>query len=162
MIFKFIDKYRQEAWHDYHNRISETPTWRQALLESIFRPSLVVPGKTPMSHLHPRIKELNLPKGMYIADWRKYQVEDHPILVNYQKRCHAMGLHDPWLRNYAHQFYDNNVMARSRMRALTEGFSVGFLIGLGLYLTRITYRHFYPLEVGHTEKYYEKHHDHHE
>lgn len=134
MIFKLIDKYRREAWESHNTRLANEPTWREAILETIFRPRMVHPGKGPMTHLHPKIKELHLPDHMYIADWRKYRIEDHPILVKFQERCHAAGMHDPWLRNYCFQFYDNQVMARSRTRAVTTGCLTGFVLGFGLHV----------------------------
>lgn len=128
MISKWFDKYRQEAWRNFNERLSPDPTWREAILEAIFRPTMLHPGKEPLSHLHPRIKELHLPEGSYIADWRKYRVEDHAMLQRFQERCHAAGMHDPWLRNYAYQFYNNQVPARSKLRVVTQGFGRGFCI----------------------------------
>lgn len=133
MVLKFIDKYRQEAWRTMNERVTTEPTWREAILESIFKPEMVHPGKEPMSHLHPRIKELHLPEGSYIADWRKYRVEDHGALKRFQERCHAAGMHDPWLRNYCHMFYNNQVGARSTTRVVTNGCARGF--GIAVILT---------------------------
>lgn len=158
MLLKLIDKYRKQAQKNYEGRPSHDPTWREAILETIFRPLLKVPGKEPMSHLHPDIKKLHLPHGVYIADWRKYKVEDHPALVNFQKRCHASGLHDPWLRNHAWKFYPNLLYCRSVTRVVTHGCLTGFLIGGTIFLLEKTYDYFYPPEYIHTERYEGPHH----
>lgn len=161
-VRNIIDKYRKEADyfmnHTYHRR----PSWREAILESIFRPKVKLPeGKGPMTHLHPDLKKLHLPEGIYISDWRKYKVEDHPALVNFQKRCHAAGLHDPWLRNYAHSFYPNNRVYRSKMAFITQGFSFGLCAGVGIYLLERVYYHFRPPHLEHSEEYLKAHGGHH-
>lgn len=157
-----IDKYRKEADDFYNNTLHRDVTWREAILESIFRPTLKLPeGKGPMTHLHPDIKKLHLPEGIYIADWRKYKVEDHPALVNFQKRCHAAGLHDPWLRNYAHMFYPNNRACRSRWAFISTGLGFGFFAGLGLFLTHKTFHYFFPPNYEHSEEYLAAHKGHH-
>ena len=131
-----IEKYRQESYHDFHHRYAKRSSWRAAILESIFRPEMQIPGgKTPMSHLHPDIHKLHLPEGVYIADWRKYKVEDHPALVNFQKRCHAAGLHDPWLRHYACQFYPNQMHRRSILSLVTTGLGFGVVAAAGIFYT---------------------------
>lgn len=146
MISKIIDKYRQEAYRDYYGCYNQLYTWRQAILESIFRPEIEVKGKGPMTHLHPNIKKLHLPHDVHIADWRKYKVEDHPILVNFQKRCHASGLHDPWLRNHAFKFYPNTMGDRSRLRVVTTGWLFGLIAGSTLYILERIYDKYYPTE----------------
>lgn len=153
---KIIQKYKQEAHDRYHGRYRTVPTWRDAILETIFRPRPVVPGKGPLTHLHPNIKNLHIPGGMLIADWRKYRVEDHPALVNFQKRCHAAGLHDPWLRNYCHQFYPNTMGYRSKLAFATQGCLFGFVVGGLAFLAEKTYDHYYPTYYEHTEEYIKK------
>lgn len=153
---QIIEKYRKEAHDLFYGSYKAQPTLRQAILESIFRPKMVIPGKEPMSHLHPNMKNLHLPPGVYIADWRKYKVEDHPALVNFQKRCHAAGLHDPWLRNYAFQFYPNMMVYRSKMAFITQGCFLGFLIGAAAWGAEKIYDHYYPMTYAHTKEYIEK------
>ncbi|XP_019637474.1 PREDICTED: NADH dehydrogenase [ubiquinone] 1 beta subcomplex subunit 3-like [Branchiostoma belcheri] len=43
------------------------------------------------------------PKELKIPDWRVYKIEGTP-LEDVQRRLHAKGLHDPWLRNEAWRF----------------------------------------------------------
>lgn len=154
---RIINKYRQEAHDLYHGHWKRLPTWRMAILETIFRPKMVIPGKGPLTHLHPNIKNLHIPAGMLIADWRKYRVEDHPALMNFQKRCHASGLHDPWLRNYCHQFYPNQMVHRSRLAFITQGCFFGFFAGGLAFLAEKVYDHYYPMNYVHTKEYVEKH-----
>ena len=153
---KIIDKYRKEAEMSFLSNYNRHTTWRAAILESIFRPVCKVPGKTDMSHLHPNIDKLHLPHGVYIADWRKYRVEDHPALIAFQKRCHAAGLNDPWLRNFAHGFYPNQLVRKSLTSIATTGMGAGFLIGFSLFLTRKAYLHFFPITYQHTPEYIAK------
>jgi hypothetical protein len=149
-----IDKYRKEAWDSFNNDYRANRTIRQAILECIFSPTYKLPeGKGPMTHLHPDSHKLHLPHGIHIADWRKYRVEDHPALVKFQERCHAAGLHDPWLRNYAFRYYPNMVSKRSRMAMATIGLGYGFVGGLVLYLGEKIYDHFYPTIYQHTPEY---------
>lgn len=161
---RIIDKYRKEAYDLYvGNTNLLNPPWKLAILEAIFKPKVVVPGKEPLSHLHPDIDKLHLPEDALIADWRKYRVEDHPMLVNHQKRCHAAGLHDPFLRNYAWQLYPNTMVNRTKTRVITMGCGFGFVTALFLYIAERIYDHYYPMEYLHTEEYLKKHHggDHH-
>lgn len=153
---RIIDKYRKEADYLFHNSYNKYPTWRFAILESIFRPQMKIPGKEPMSHLHPDIDKLHLPENVYIADWRKYRVEDHPALVNFQKRCHAAGLHDPWLRNYAFQFYPNMMYRRSRLAVVTTGLGFGVVAGGLIYIAEKVYDHYNPTTYVHTPEYIAK------
>lgn len=153
---RFIEKLRKDADYHFNHEYGLYPTWRSAILESIFKPKAKVPGKEPMSHLHPDIDKLHLPENVYIADWRKYRVEDHPALMNFQKRCHAAGLHDPWLRNYAFMFYPNNLVKRSRMALITYGCGFGFVTGGIIFLTEKIYHHFYPPTYAHTPEYIAK------
>lgn len=155
-MFKIIEKYRKEAYDLHHGTYTKDVSWRQAILESIFRPKIEVPGKEPMSHLHPNIKNLHLPDKVYISDWRKYRVEDHPALVNFQKRCHATGLHDPWLRNFAYQFYPNNFGPRSRFAFMTQGCLFGFCAGSLIYVGEKIYDHFFPYTYQHSKEYIQK------
>lgn len=153
---KIIDKYRKEAFDLHVGVYSKTVSWRQAILEAIFRPRMVVKGKEDMSHLHPNIKNLHLPDKVYISDWRKYRVEDHPALMNFQRRCHAAGLHDPWLRNFAYGFYPNKYWYRSKLGFVTQGCLTGFGIALALYLGEKLYDRYYPYTYQHTKEYIEK------
>jgi len=154
---KIIEKYRKEASELYDGCYSNDTTWRAAILEAIFRPQYTLPpGKGPMTHLHPDIDKLHLPENIYIADWRKYRVEDHPALVNFQKRCHAAGLHDPWLRNFAHAFYPNQRDRRSYFAFVTRGLAFGFFTALTLFTVRTIYLHYYPIDYPHTPAYIEK------
>lgn len=132
---KFIEKYRKECYDSYLGNYNKHVSMREAILEAIFRPAgkFEVPGgKKAMSHLHPEHDKLHLPENCYIADWRKYKVEDHPALVNFQKKCHSAGLHDPWLRNYAHQFYPNARDARSVTTVVTTGCLTGFFVAAAI------------------------------
>lgn len=131
----FIEKLREEAYKSRWHKPTQTGTWTDAFLETIFRTEQrPIPGKGPMDMLHPDIKKLHLPHGMYLADWRKYRVEDHPELVNFQKKCHLAGLHDPWLRNHAFKFYPHMRSDRSIMTFMLRGIGTGFLIALAIYL----------------------------
>lgn len=151
---KIIDKYRQEAWDSHNNEYRLHRTLRQAILESIFAPEFKLPpGKGPMTHLHPDLDKLHLPPGIVMPDWRKYRVEDHPALVNFQKRCHAAGLHDPWLRNYAFRWYPNMCTKRSGLALVTIGCTWGFGIAAVLYAGEKVYDHFYPTVYLHTPEY---------
>lgn len=164
---KIIAKYKKEAYDSYIGNYNKDVSMREAILESIFKPcgKWKVPGKEPMSHLHPNIDKLHLPHGVYIADWRKYKVEDHPALINFQKKCHSAGLHDPWLRNYAHQLYPNvRGPTRSAMALVTTGCLYGFCFAATIYAIENVYFHYYPLEVAHTPEWlakYGKSHEHH-
>lgn len=151
---RFIDKYRKEAELSMTEYKTDR-TLRQAILESIFSPSmkLTTEGKGPMTHLHPDSDKLHLPPGIHIADWRKYRIEDHPALMKFQARCHAAGLHDPWLRNYACQWYPNMCVKRSRMAIVTIGLGWGFCAGLALYVAEKVYDKFYPTVYQHTPEY---------
>lgn len=154
---RIIEKYRKEAYDLQVSHYNKYTTWRHAILESIFRPVIKVPGKDPLSHLHPDLHKLHLPDKVLMPDWRKYQVEDHPALVAFQKRCHASGLHDPWLRNYAHRFYPNMNDVRSRMAVVTKGLSFGFCAAVVVFGIEKIYDHFYPTIYPHTKEYIEKH-----
>lgn len=160
-----VAKYRKEAEDIYNGCYNSSLPWRGAILEAIFKPEMKVPGgKGPLTHLHPDIDKLHLPDGVKIADWRKYKVEDHPALVNFQKRCHAAGLHDPWLRNYAYSFYPNMRYHRSRFAAATNQLTFGFAAACALWVVRKVYLHYYPIDIIHTEEYKAKHaasHGHH-
>lgn len=156
-MMRIIDKYRKEAYDLNATNYNKEVTWRHAILESIFRPEVTIPGKTPLSHLHPDIDKLHLPPGILIADWRKYQVEDHPALVRFQQRCHAAGLHDPWLRNYAFHFYPNKLPHHSNMRMITTGLGFGVCAAFVLYAAEKIYDQFYPTTYIHTEEYLKKH-----
>lgn len=154
---KIIEKYRKEAEVDFNSRVKKYPNLRGAILESIFAPEMKLPeGKGPMTHLHPDIDKLHLPHGMYIADWRKYRVEDHPSLMAHQKRCHAAGLHDPWARNFAFNYYPNIMWRRSRMAVATIGLGYGFCCALVLYVGEKVFDHFYPTTYKHTPEYVAK------
>lgn len=154
---KIIAKYRKEAEDRFSSTYQQSPTWRAAFLESIFRPEIRVGGgRAPMTHLHPQHDKLHLPHGIYIADWRKYRVEDHEILVNFQKRCHAAGLHDPWLRNYAHGLYPNEYVCRSITAMVTKQLSWGFTAALVFFIGQKVYLHYYPNVYEHTPEYVEK------
>lgn len=144
-ILNIIDKYRKEAYRDYICNHNNEVTWRRAILESIFKPEFPkIPGKGPMDMLHPDIKKLHLPENVYIADWRKYKVEDHPMLMDFQKRLHTVGLHDPWLRNHAYKFYHNRSGPRSVTRFTTEGIVFGFILGATIFGLEKLYDHYYP------------------
>lgn len=41
----------------------------------------------------------HLPKGVRIPDWKKYNVQETPELLEVQKRLAEKGLKNPWLRN---------------------------------------------------------------
>ena len=151
-----IERYKKEAYDLYVGNYNKYVGWRQAILEAIFRPKVVVHGKEPMSHLHPNIDKLKLPHGVYIADWRKYRVEDHPALINFQKRCHAAGLHDPWLRNYAFQFYPNKYFHRSRFAFVTQGLTFGIVAASVLFISEKVYDKYFPTIYPHTEEYIAK------
>lgn len=158
----FLQKLRDEA-HKSRWTASNTPTWKEAILETIFQPKpYEIPGKGPMDMLHPNIKKLHLPHGMYLADWRKYKVEDHPELVQFQKRCHAAGLHDPWLRNNAFRFYPNMRANRSIMAWICQGATTGIAVGFALWAT-VKYL-FPPIEDkysshGSGHGHHDKHHE---
>lgn len=153
---KIIEKYRKEAETLYMGSYSKYQTWRFAILEALFRPQMKVPGKEPMSHLHPNMDKLHFPHGIYMADWRKYRVEDHPALVNFQKRCHAAGLHDPWLRNHAYNFYPNMMANRSRFAFITQGLTFGFVVGGTIFLGEKVYDYYYPMTYIHSKEYLEE------
>lgn len=155
---RIIEKYRQEAWKLYNESYSKRQTWKFAILEAIFRPEMrLPPGKGGMTHLHPDIDKLHLPEGVYIADWRKYRVEDHPALINFQKRCHAAGLHDPWLRNFACHFYPNVIGYRTRFTAITYGLFFGLIVGGLAFTGEKIYDHYFPMTYEHSKEYLEKH-----
>lgn len=153
---RLIEKYRKEAHDLQYGDYNRTVSWRHAILEAIFRPEIKVPGKEPLSHLHPDIDKLHLPDHVKIADWRKYRVEDHPALMNFQKRCHAAGLHDPWLRNFAYAWYPNMIGQRSRFALITQGCVFGFFAGAAIYIGEKIYDHYFPTIYIHTEEYIEK------
>lgn len=153
MINKIIDKYRKEAYESFEGNYNKDVSLREAILESFFRPikKYRVRGKEPMSHLHPDIDKLHLPEHVYIADWRKYRVEDHPALVNFQKKCHAAGLHDPWLRNYAYQFYPNCYgPGRSVTALVTTGCLTGLCVASAIFACQKAYKYF-TRDVAHHE-----------
>lgn len=154
---RIIDKYRKEAYDLHVGTYNKEVTWRHAILEAVFRPKIKVPGKEPTSHLHPDLDKLHLPSGVLMPDWRKYQVEDHPALVNFQKRCHAAGLHDPWLRNYAFQFYPNNMVYHSRFAFMTTGLTFGVCAAFVIFCAEKVYDQFFPITYPHTKEYLEKH-----
>lgn len=156
----FIEKYRAEAWKLYNEDYAADPNWRFAILEALFRPGYVVPkGKGSMTHLHPDNHKFHLPEGCNVPDWRKYRVEDHPALIAFQKRCHAAGLHDPWLRNYAYNFYPSKTFRRTKF-ALGFKYSFrGILTGFSLYGLYAAYRHFFPTKLLHTPEYTAKYGD---
>lgn len=158
VIKQYIDKWRKTAELEFTRRYARVPTWRDAILESLFHPeNQVRNGKTRMSHLHPDIDKLHLPHGVYIADWRKYRVEDHPALVEFQKKCHAAGLHDPWLRNNCHHFYPRRYFAASNMKIVTHQLGKGFLIGLAFWIPKYLYVDYFKLyKFEHTPDYIEK------
>lgn len=153
-----IDKYRKEIEASVSGEYKTARTIRQGILESIFAPpmKLATKGKGPMTHLHPDSHKLHLPAGAHIADWRKYRVEDHPALMKFQARCHAAGLHDPWLRNYAYQWYPNMLFRRSKIAIVTIGLKHGFCFALVLYAGEKIYDHFYPTVYRHTPEYIAK------
>uniref|UniRef100_A0A0X3QBH6 NADH dehydrogenase [ubiquinone] 1 beta subcomplex subunit 3 n=2 Tax=Schistocephalus solidus TaxID=70667 RepID=A0A0X3QBH6_SCHSO len=62
-------------------------------------------------------------------DWRNYKVE-HPILVRHVKRLQALGLKDPWVRNYA-WIYSPNVY-RTPLQLCTTIFFKRFPHGFAL------------------------------
>lgn len=164
-IKKIVDDLREEAYQAYEGTAQKRLSWRHAILESIFRPTVrLPPGKTPNSHPHPNLAKLHLPEGHIISDWRKYRVEDHPALVNFQKRCHAAGLHDPWLRNYAYAFYPSKMERRSKLAFITTGLGFGIIAGTSLFIAEKIYDHFFPTEYKHTPLYkgdghgHDKHH----
>lgn len=147
---RILDKYRKEA-HDYFNHDYRLHLpWRAAILEAIFKPKAHVPGKDNMTHLHPDIDKLHLPPGVYIADWRKYQVTDHPALMKFQKRCHDAGLHDPWLRNFAYTFYPNYLTGRSRFAVVMNQSGWGFVAALILFASHKTLVYFFPPDYKHS------------
>lgn len=154
---KYIEKLRQESWGYHNNEYKRYPFWREAILEAIFRPKMKdPPGKSPMSHLHPDLHKLHMPANIYIADWRKYRVEDHVALMRFQKRCHQLGLHDPWLKNYCWMFYSNQRKHRSRFATITLGFTWGVAFGTILAGMKWTYLYFYPMEYQHSPEYIAK------
>lgn len=157
-MMKIIDKYRKEAETKMNTEYTNRVSLRQAILESIFSPDLKVatPGKGPMTHLHPDSDKLHLPSKVVLPDWRKYRVEDHPALMKFQARCHAAGLHDPWLRNYAFSWYPNMCFKRSRMAIATIGIKHGFCFAAVLYLGEKIYDHYYPTIYQHTPEYVAK------
>lgn len=158
MMGQVVAKYRQEAEDTYTSCYNSILPWRGAILEAIFKPQMKVPaGKGPLTHLHPDIKNLHLPENVYIADWRKYRVEDHPALVAFQKRCHAAGLHDPWLRNYAYSFYPNMRQYRSRFAAITNQLTFGLAAASVLWVAKKVYLNYYPIDLIHTEEYKARH-----
>lgn len=151
---KIIEKYRQQAYDLHVNNYAKYIPWRQAILEAIFMPVPKIPGgKGPMTNLHPNIDKLHLPDGVFISDWRKYKVEDHPALMNFQKKCHAAGLHDPFLRNHAWQFYQNTFTHRSRMAFITRGLGFGLVAGFLIVLGETI---FFPMTYEHTEEHIKK------
>lgn len=156
-VKSIIEKYRQEAVDSFSGDYIRRPTWRAAFLEAIFRPEMKVGGgRGRMTHLHPDQDKLHLPHNIYLPDWRKYRVEDHPMLVNFQKRCHAAGLHDPWLRNYAHGLYPHRIMTRSVTALVLTQASWGFTAALLIFIGQKVYLHYYPYIYDHTPEYIEK------
>lgn len=153
---RIVEKYRKEAYDLQVNNYNKHVPWRHAILEAIFRPVIKVPGKEPLSHLHPDLHKLHLPHGVLMPDWRKYQVEDHPALVRFQKRCHAAGLHDPWLRNYASNFYPNMCDVQSRFAVVTTGLGWGLCAALIIFSAEKIYDHFFPKTYQHTKEYIAK------
>lgn len=132
-------------------------TWREAILESIFRPEMVVGGgRAEYTHLHPNLDKLHLPPDIYLSDWRKYRVQDHQILVNFQKKCHANGLHDPWLRNYACGLYPSRRPNRSITRVVTRYMGWGFCAATVLYAIEMTYLKLFPITYDHSPEYIAK------
>lgn len=158
MGWNIIDKYRKEAHYLHEMETQRHVTWRHAILESIFRPVNHVKGKEPTSHLHPDLDKLHLPPHVLIADWRKYRVEDHPGLVAFQKRCHASGLHDPWLRNFCFLMYPNMRSSKSRMAVITTQLSWGFAAACVIFCAEKIYTHYYPrVYQDFTPEYIAKH-----
>ena len=154
----FIDKWRKTAENEHSKRYERFPTWRDTILESIFRPEVkVLNGKEPLSHLHPDTKKLHLPPNIRISDWRKYRVEDHPALIEYQKKCHSSGLHDFWLRNTAYNWYPNMVPRRSVIALFTTNLHKGLALAIAIYIPKYIYCDYYKmLEYEHTPDYVEK------
>jgi hypothetical protein len=149
-----IEKYRNEAWESFNSEYRTSRTLRQSILECLFSPKFRLPeGKTALTHLHPDHDKLHLPHGIRISDWRKYRVEDHAALVKFQARCHAAGLHDPWLRNYAFQWYPNMCTKRARLPLVTIGMVHGFCMALVVYVGEKIYDQFYPTVYRHTPEY---------
>lgn len=157
-IGNILARYRQEAQDLAFKEYRYPTTYRAAILQSIFRPKYPsVPNKGPMDMLHPDIDKLHLPHGVYIADWRKYRVEDHPALVKFQNRCHNAGLHDHWLKNDCHKFYENTGGGdKSKIAAVTHQMSWGFCAAVILYGIKQVYTHFFPFHYEHTKEYIEK------
>jgi len=158
VIKEYIENWRKKVEIEHTKRYTKDGTIRQAILESLFHPKMRVEnGKGNMTHLHPETGKLHMPHGVYISDWKKYQVEDHPALMEFQKRCHTMGLHDPWLRNFAHSFYTDSVVTRSCMRIVTTRLGLGFLLGFVLWLPKYLYVDYFKLyKYEHTPAYIEK------
>lgn len=154
---KIIQRLRKEAVDRMNGEYIRQASWRAAILEAIFRPKMQVGGgRAPMSHLHPDHDKLHLPPGVYFPDWRKYRIEDHPMLVNFQKRCHESGLHDPWLRNYCSGLYPNKTVDRSRFAFITTGLSWGLSAATIFFIGQKIYGHFYPTVYDHTPEYVAK------
>ena len=155
---KILAKYRQKAVEAVYHDYSRIRPWQTAVLESIFRPKQPkIPGKGTMEMLHPDHKNLHIPGGMYIADWRKYKVEDHPALVKFQERCHRAGLHDPFLRNDAFLFLEGSSEgAKTKWAVLTQQCMAGLAVALVMIGISKVYCLFRKPYYKHSDEYWEK------
>lgn len=133
---KWLEYKEAESWR-FTGKFGQPVTWKDILREMIIRPDVKVKnGKAPMTHLHPDHDKLHIPHGVYIADWRKYRVEDHPALVNFQKTLQARGLHDPWLRNNAWACYPNRMKNLSSITVATTYLGRGLVLGFVIYVCK--------------------------
>lgn len=157
-MFRWYANLRQKAQDLAYNDVYKMKSWKATIMETVFRPDYpAMPHKGPMDMLHPDIKKLHLPHGVYIADWRKYKVEDHPALVRFQERCHRSGLHDPWLRNECHAFYENTGGGfKSRTAAAFYQCSYGFVMAVVFYIAQKVYFKYYPVSYIYSDEYVEK------
>lgn len=97
----------------------------------------------------------HLPQGARIPDWKKYNVDDHPELVEVRERLAARGLKNNWLRNEAWR-YDRRLWGAPLDRSVGLFFLRYMKYGFAAFVITESIAHLLGWRSGHHDHHHKK------